>query len=325
MKHVTPAEINAKLVPGSHGGEGGRLAELLEISPNDVLDLSASLNPFAPDVVNLASSRLDELRRYPDPAAATALLASTMGVAPERLLLTNGGAEAIALVASDMGVGRVDEPEFSLYRRHLALATDVSVTDSSRNVDLRNDDAPRWRSNPNNPTGLLADATEQSGVWDEAFYPLATGNWTRGDSEAVVVGSLTKLYACPGLRLGYVLAEDEDLIARLAIRQPAWSVNSLGLGVLPDLIEATDLSRWAISLAGLRDDLATLLATYGFKPSASDASWLLVPKAGDLRASLATKGVLVRDCNSFGLTDTIRIAVPSASGLDQLQEALSTL
>ncbi len=320
MKHVTPTEINAKLAPGSHGGEGARLAELLEISPNDVLDLSASLNPFAPDVVNLASSRLDELRRYPDPAAATVLLASAIGVASERLLLTNGGAEAIALVASDMGVARVDEPEFSLYRRHL-----VSVTDGSRNDGLRNDDAPRWRSNPNNPTGLLADATEHSGVWDEAFYQLATGNWTRGDSETVVVGSLTKLYACPGLRLGYVLAEDEDLIARLAIRQPAWSVNSLALGVLPDLIEATDLSRWAISLAGLRDDLAALLATYGFKPSASDASWLLVPKAGDLRASLATKGVLVRDCSSFGLTDTIRIAVPSASGLDQLEEAISTL
>ncbi len=77
-------------------------------------------------------------------------------------------------------------------------------------------------------------------VWDEAFYPLATGRWSRGDvaagSATAVVGSLTKLFDCPGLRLGYVMA-DPALIERLSRRQPAWSVGSLALAVLPDLLE----------------------------------------------------------------------------------------
>ena len=60
---------------------------------------------------------------------------------PARLLLTNGGAEAIALVAAELGPGWVDEPDFSLYRRHLPA------------IDP---DGPRWRSNPHNPTGRLA-------------------------------------------------------------------------------------------------------------------------------------------------------------------------
>ena len=52
-------------------------------------------------------------------------------------------------------------------------------------------------------------------VWDEAFYPLATGTWTRADTGTVVVGSLTKVFACPGLRAGYVVAP-ESLCAAFA-------------------------------------------------------------------------------------------------------------
>ncbi len=307
MRDVTPVEMASLLPPGAHGGEGARLAALLHVAPDEVLDLSASLNPFAPDVVGRAAACLPELRRYPDASAATALLADAIGVGRERVLLTNGGAEAIALLGADMGVGRVDDPEFSLYRRHLGALSD---------------DGPRWRSNPNNPTGLLADRTERAAVWDEAFYPLATGTWTRGDTDCAVVGSLTKLFACPGLRMGYVVADD-DLIARLARRQPAWSVNGLALGLLPDLLAATDLARWAGDLTKLRDELAALLRSHGWRPLRSEASWLLVPGAGDLRSRLACRGVLVRDCASFGLLDTVRIAVPGAAGLDRLATALS--
>ena len=59
-------------VPGSHGGDGARLAASLGIEVADVLDLSASMNPFAPDVARLATRHLDSLRRYPDATVATA-------------------------------------------------------------------------------------------------------------------------------------------------------------------------------------------------------------------------------------------------------------
>jgi histidinol-phosphate/aromatic aminotransferase/cobyric acid decarboxylase-like protein len=272
-----------------------------------VLDLSATLNPCAPDVAALAVAHLDELARYPDDGPATAALASAIGVDPARVVLTNGGAEAIALVAGIVGAGWVEEPDFSLYRRHLPRL------DPS---------AGRWRSNPRNPTGELASATDVAAVWDEAFFPLATGTWTRG--EGVVVGSLTKLFACPGLRVGYVLDHtDGEVAAEVRRRRPEWSVNGLAAALVPELLALADLPRWSAALASLRTELVGLLEAAGFEVHAADAPWVLVPESGDLRDRLAAKAILVRDCTSFGLPGTLRIAVPDEAGITRLATALT--
>jgi histidinol-phosphate/aromatic aminotransferase/cobyric acid decarboxylase-like protein len=296
---------------GEHGGDGARLAAALGLPPGAVLDLSASLNPVAPDPAPIIARHLDALSRYPDPTRATEALAAQLQVPPGQLLLTNGGAEAIALVAAELGRGRVDEPEFSLYRRHLP-------------ADGADDpDGPRWRSNPHNPSGRLATPDETALVWDEAFWPLATGTWTRGDAArgAIVLGSLTKVLACPGLRLGYVHAADEDLIARLARRQPRWAVNGLAAQALPDLLQEVDLPGWADHTRSLRLKLAALLTSAGYDSLPSDANWLLVHAPG-LRDRLAAQAILVRDCASFGLPGTVRLAVPDDKGLLRLEQAL---
>jgi histidinol-phosphate/aromatic aminotransferase/cobyric acid decarboxylase-like protein len=294
---------------GEHGGDGTALARALGIDPDDVLDLSASLNPVAPDPVAPVAAHLGALRRYPDVTAGEGVLAAAMGVDPDRLVLTNGGAEAIALVAAELPRGRVDEPEFSLYRRHLQALDPAG---------------PLWRSNPGNPSGLLAGAGEEAAVWDEAFWPLATGTWTRGDADrgAVVIGSLTKLLACPGLRLGYVLAPNGDAAAAIRRRRPVWSVNGPALGALPDLLAPVDLPKWSAAVADLRDDLTRVLGDAGLRPRPSAANWVLVDAPG-LRDRLAPEGILVRDCTSFGLPGTVRVAVPDADGLERLAAALA--
>ena len=287
---------------GPHGGDGARLAAALGIDPGGVLDLSASLNPYAPDTGQVVGKHLDAVARYPDPVPATAALAAALGVDDDRVVLTNGGAEAIALVAAELG-GSVDEPDFSLYPRG---------------------DGPRWRSNPHNPSGALAGPEISAHVWDEAFYPLARGSWTRGDAErgAVVVGSLTKVFACPGLRAGYVLAPNRSLARRLAARQTIWSVNGLAAAAIPDLLASIDLVGWATQIASQRADLVALLRSVGLSPEPSDAPWVLVREPG-LRARLAPQGVLVRDCASFGLVEHARVAVPDPAGLARLGEALA--
>jgi histidinol-phosphate/aromatic aminotransferase/cobyric acid decarboxylase-like protein len=292
--------VNTSSIPaaGAHGGDGPAVARALGLAPRDILDLSQSLNPLAPDPRPVVARHLDALRTYPDTTDAIEALAEAMGVATDRLLLTNGGAEAIALLAAEVG-GRVDEPEFSLHPRG---------------------GGPRWRSNPQSPSGLLAGADETADVWDEAFFPLATGLWTRGDS-VPVVGSLTKLLACPGLRAGYLLA-DPGLVEQCRARQPAWSVGSLAVTALPELLTAVDLPTWRDGIAGLRDRLAEVLAAHGLTAHPSDANWLLVDAPG-LREVLAPHGVVVRDCASFGLPGVARIAVPDEDGVARLDRALT--
>jgi len=296
--------------PGLHGGDGPAVAAALGIDPGSVFDLSVSLNPFAPDVHALALGHLDALKRYPDPDCATGALARTLGVDAGRVVLTNGASEAIALVAAQLGPGWVDEPDFSLYRRHLPA---VQVG------------APEWRSNPRNPTGALAPPRAAAAVWDEAFYPLATGTWTRGDAGAVVVGSLTKVFACPGLRLGYVLAPDARLADQLRARQPRWAVNGIAAALVPELLERAELPVWAAGIARLRADLVAVLRGHGLRPRPSDAPFVLVDGAAGLRERLAPLGIVVRDCASFGLPDCVRVAVPDADGIDRLDAALAAV
>jgi precorrin-6x reductase len=292
--------------PGPHGGDVQPLARWLGVRADAVLDLSASLNPFAPDVGGLLARSSSAVARYPDPTEATDGLAAALDVDPAVLVLTNGGAEAISLVAARQPSGWVEDPEFSLYRRHLA--------------EVR-PDAPRWRSNPSNPLGRLAPEAAEAGVWDEAFYPLATGAWSRGDGRAWRLGSLTKVWACPGLRLGYVIAPTADDAEAIRASQPRWSVNGLALAVVPELLAQTELARWAAAIGVQRVRLLDALGERGLAARDTDACWVLVDEPG-LRDQLARRGVLVRDCTSFGLPGTARVAVPDDAGLARLLAAL---
>jgi histidinol-phosphate/aromatic aminotransferase/cobyric acid decarboxylase-like protein len=295
------------ITTGPHGGDARRVAFELGLDPADVIDLSASMNPFAPDVAEVAARHLTALGYYPDPSEAEAILAFTIGVDPDRLLLTNGGAEAIALLAEHLGEGWVEEPEFSLYRRHLPVVRHG---------------AARWRSNPSNPLGTLAAAEEQAAVWDEAFYPIATGEWTRGDDSAWRLGSLTKLWACPGLRLGYVIAPTAEDARLLRERQPRWAVNGLALGIVPELLASTELERWRRGLTMLIERFATDLDSMGFETVATEANWVLVAEPS-LRSKLAPRGIVVRDCASFAMRGVSRVAIPRPEQFDRVLAAFA--
>lgn len=295
--------------PGPHGGDAARIADLLGIERSDLLDLSASLNPLAPDVRPILTRHVDAIADYPDDRTATAALAETMGVDPARLVLTNGGAEAIALVAQLFPRGWADPVDFSLYRRHLAVVDPTG---------------PRWMSDPNNPVGRLAAPEERAFVRDEAFFPLATGRWTRGDADAIVLGSLTKAYACPGIRMGYVLAPDEEVAQRVAAIRPRWSVSGLVCAALPDLLAQADLPGWRDAIAELRAQLAAVLAEAGLATEPGTANYLWLPEAPGLRDHLIAHRILIRSGATFGHPEAARIAVPTPAGLERLARALDS-
>ena len=145
-------------------------------------------------------------------------------------------------------------------------------------------------------------------------------------ASVLVVHSMTKLHATPGIRVGYVTGP-ASLIARLARLQPAWSVSATSLAAghamlaveEPQRIAAREVTQTrAVLMDGLR---ASLDANDVHEGGAN----FVLARVGDARAfrlALMRRGFLVRDCTSFWLPDWVRIAVPVEVAARRLLRAL---
>ena len=197
----------------------------------------------------LLRSELDgALRAYPDERAAAAAVGRRHGRDPDEVVLLNGAAQGFTLIAEALAPRRaaVVQPQFTEPDRALAAAgrrvAHVILTDPySLDPAAIPDDADLVViGNPTNPTGVLhpraaIEAIMKPGrtvVVDEAFMDFVPGEpeslAASKDEGLVVVRSLTKILAVPGLRVGYLLAP-RTLARTLRDRRQAWPVNGLAL------------------------------------------------------------------------------------------------
>jgi threonine-phosphate decarboxylase len=163
---------------------------------------------------------------------------------------------------------------------------------------------------------------------DEAFIDFAgeEESLVRAASESrrlIVIRSLTKFYALPGLRIGYLVTHPET-VAALERHQPPWSVNAIaqeaGIAAIEDL-EFADFTRRFIRQA--REELRQRLP-----PSLpSTANFLLCHVPQDVVGPLRQRGIAIRDCSTFtGLTsEHIRISVRKRSDNNILASALKEI
>ncbi len=303
---------------------GGRAAPLLARfglpADTPVLDASANLNPLGPPawLAGWLAERVAGLADYPDPdyAEARAAIAAHEGVTPERVLLTNGGAEAIFLAAAlhaGQHPGRpaaIVQPSFAEYARACAaqglpvvevpLAPPGFRLDPDAVVAALGEARLLFLCRPNNPTGglvprgemeRLLELTAACGcrvVVDEAFIDFADEEGGEGQAQEaltpllarfdhlILLRSLTKRYTLPGLRLGYLLAAPETVEAAASL-QPAWSVNGLAAELVAPLLADRDfLARTRRWLAAERPRLQAGLAALGLEVVPSLANFFLV-------------------------------------------------
>jgi len=122
--------------------------------------------------------------------------------------------------------------------------------------------------------------------------------------------SMTKDYALAGLRLGYAVAA-KPIISILERVRPPWNVNAVaqkaGIFVLN-----TDnyLEECNTKIQEAKSFMARELTSLGLSPLPSQTNFFMVEvgNAANFRQALLKKGILVRDCASFGLPDYIRLA-----------------
>jgi threonine-phosphate decarboxylase len=316
---------------------GGTLLWHRRRTGRPLLDFSANLNPFPPEIPwrpdpSVLSSYPDD--RYEDLREA---IGRTFHRRPEEVAVGNGSMEIIRVfchAALSGGDGFfVDRPTFGEYELSARLAGASPVEDLSRA-------RVRFLCNPNNPTGALLPAEGVRGILrevgagsgtlflDEAFIELSDPGQSLvhvTDPALFLIRSLTKAFAVPGLRFGYGFG-DPDLIARMEVLRPPWSVNAFAEAFAIEAFSHFGLleeSRQRV--ARERAWLEGRIRGMGLAPLPSSANFLLVnlaEPASALADRLLARGILVRDCASFGLPSSIRVAVRHREENERLVEAL---
>lgn len=294
---------------------------------------------------------LPEIVHYPDPFARELKqsLAEFLGVGPENLVLGNGSTELIYLLPRVRGVSRVamPAPAFSEYEyaarlagaecRFIYLKSPAFSWDLAELKDVLPTVELIFLCNPNNPTGTLLETPDLVEVvaalplegsllvMDEAFLDFVTDkkrlSLVREAAQnpwVMVLGSLTKFFALPGLRLGYLVGPPAT-VRQLAAYLPPWNINTLaqaaGVLALQDR-EYIQRSREYLAQTRIRffQALQNLAGITVRPPTANFIFCRLnpaAPSAPQLATQLGRRGFLIRDCSNYrGLDDRcFRLAV----------------
>ncbi len=344
-----------------HGGDLARLAARCGRPVDELIDFSANINPLGPPLgLRRALMRgLARLEHYPEPEAATltAAIARHLGLAPEQVVVGNGTAELFCPLPRLLKPKRVvlPVPCYIDYERvcrqagldpvffPLALEQNFQLDPLELEKSLLPGDLVIL-GQPNNPTGRLVERAallalirarpEVFFLVDEAFAGLVPGyDSLAGAADNVLTAvSLTKLYAIPGLRLGY-LAGPAAQVQALRRELPPWNVNVLaqeaGLALL-DEVDYRERSRRQVT--ALRESLqADLEKIPDLCVVPGTANFLLLRLAHArldavelARRLIERHGLVIRVCDDYQGLDRryFRVAVRSAAENRQLLDAL---
>ncbi|WP_151732954.1 threonine-phosphate decarboxylase CobD [Paenibacillus tengchongensis] len=349
-----------------HGGDLLTAAELYGGRGGAFLDFSANINPLGPPpgMLELLAEALPTITAYPDPGHRRfkALLAESLDLGAARITAANGAAESMALLLLALSPRKVGivEPCFSEYRALSGqFGAEVLAVQGDRERHYR---APveaiagllpqvelLFLGQPNNPNGVqypldellfLAREAERCGTVlavDEAFIDFIpeTERISLLPSLAayrhtVLVRSMTKFYAIPGLRLGFTLAHPE-LAAAMSGKQVTWSVNGLALLAGEACLRSGRgyEERTRALIAAERERLRRGLTALGCSVPPAEANFLLAAlpapgSAAGVQAQLGARGILVRSCAMYpGLTPGhIRVAVKGREDNERLLREL---
>lgn len=349
----------------NHGGNIREAAALAGVDPAQLIDFSANINPLGmPATLRRAIvEHLDAAQRYPDPEylALHQALAKHLNVPTSWLMAGNGETELIFQLLAHLAPRHalLLTPGFAEYRRALSRVgcriTDYPLTeadgwqpDSRLLAALTPDLDCLVLCTPNNPTGLMPDRGLMKAivsrcaelnialVIDEAFIdfmPDAAGctGWLAEHPQLWILRSLTKFYAIPGLRLGYVINSDASRVAALRASREPWTINAFA--ALAGEIVLDDAAYQQATFQWLETERPWLWQSLNELPDLTlwpgEANYLFFRYDGeeDLQRRLLAQQILIRSCANYPGLDKryFRVAVKSRSDNEALIAALTAI
>lgn len=326
----------------THGGDVFELARRRGCDWREIIDFSASINPLgpAPGVERAIIDALDRIVHYPerDPSDLKDALAAKWNVSPDQILLGNGATELIFFLSRIYNGARtcLRIPVFSEFHRAFPNARFTETVDPHQWPA----EGVQVLTRPENPTGLLLEndalrkwvrRTDHTVIADESFIEFSGApslvDMTEERPNLVVLRSLTKFYALPGLRIGALVASKKLIREWQAAREP-WQVNVLASAAAMAALQDEDHA--AKSVAFVEHERGWLAQECsrlrGVTITQSHANFLHVRTnypAAALRNYLLQHKLIIRECSGWpGISgESVRIAVRTRDENLRLLEA----
>ena len=316
------------MVDKGHGGDIYR--------NKNVIDFSSNCNPYGPpeSVVAAACTAAGRMGSYPDIFCEKlkGALADRFKLPDKWFFVGNGAAEVIYAISNSLKPGNVliPAPTFSEYEAGAILAgsrvrryyTDPAagfaigddfVGSITEDVDLV------FVCNPNNPTGTVTGRELMERILkrcrtvgavlavDECFLPFSEGHdritmteLTKRYDNLIVIRAFTKIYAMAGVRLGFGICSNEEIIEKLEGSGPPWNVSLISQEAgLAALKETGFVDETTTLIIDEKRQLKGELESLGLKVLSSEGNYLFFRGDPGLAEKLLGEGILIRDCSNY--------------------------
>lgn len=349
----------------THGGNIDEVCRNLCIDRKNIIDFSANINPLglSENVKKTILNSVDLIINYPDITYYNLKkeISNFENINSEKLFLGNGAAECIFNVVRAINPKNtlLLAPSFSEYEeavKSIGSNIEYYFLKEENKFRIDNEILKRLTSNidllficnPNNPTGVLIEkiylekiikkAYENNiyVVIDESFMDFVKENYKYSVNELlskynnlVIIKSITKFYAIPGLRIGFGITENEKLLKKLDNVTMAWNVNTLAseaaISALQDevYIKAT-IEYLEKEREFLYKNLCDIKGLNVYYPSVNFI-FFNINKNIDLKKEMLKYGIIIRSCSNYnGLNSSFyRIAVRTREENEKILEILN--
>ena len=326
------------------------------------IDFSVSINPLGcPENVKKALEKaIPDIEKYPDIKCEKlkGALAEMLDVKEENLVIGNGSSEIFLALAHAVKPGKTMMviPSFYGYEyafsnlsenvAHYELKEENDFMLNEDFLEVLNDDLDLLViANPNNPTGKLIDKDLLKNiievckdknikvVLDECFIEFAGVEHSLVkdiDSypNLCIVRSFTKIFAIPGVRIGYAVCSDIEFVRKINTHLPEWNISAFANAAGIECTKCNDFVKESVEyVREQRNYLSLELKKLGIKVFDSDCNFILIKDKRNLSDLLLNKGILIRNCSNFrGLSNEYyRISVKSQSENEKLMSELAKI
>lgn len=325
----------------------------------DCLDFSANCNPLGipESVVKAAAESLKKAANYPQVGSPVLkkAIAQYEGIAPEMVICGNGAAELIYTLCRAVKPQRalLAAPTFAEYEAALysvdshiswyQMGEDFEIQENFTECLTEETDIV-FLCNPNNPTGKLIgveilkkilDICADKKIYlvvDECFLDFVEGGeayslkqYLWNCPQLFLLKAFTKRYAMAGLRLGYGLTGNQELLRRMETCVQPWNISVMAEAAGLAALKETEYVRSGVEMVhNQRELMKRRMACLGLGVQASRANYIFFSGPDNLWEECRKRGILIRDCSNYtGLSQGwYRVAVRTPEENERLVQVL---